>query len=237
MEDKKLNVHELAELYSVSVRTLQYYDEIGLLKPSRLDNGHRVYNGNEIDKLETIILLKELGMSLDEIKIYMTTNDIKSKKKLLNSRKRIYEEEIGEIKSKVKRLDCKIKELDTINKIEFDKVYVDMLPKYEHIPVNVIEKNGLKIILNVGTDIETEIDPENYSFISFNQFKEIPKEKIKKAYVYYMKDNRDPNLLFSSYKKQIADMNLKINSNVYCQNHIWVREGTILYMECEVIDA
>lgn len=112
-----------------------------------------------------------------------------------------------------------------------------MLPKYEHIPVNVIEKNGLKIILNVETDIETEIDPENYSFISFNQFKEIPKEKIKKAYVYYMKDNRDPNLLFSSYKKQIADRNLKINSNVYCQNHIWVREGTILYMECEVIDA
>lgn len=237
MEEKILNIHELANLYSISIRTLQYYDEIGLLTPSRLDNGHRVYNGNEIDKLETILLLKKLGMSLDDIKIYMNTNDIKCKKKLLNSHKRAYEEEMSEIKTKIKKLDSKIKELDTINKIEFDKVYVDILPKYEHIPVTAIEKNGLKIILNIDTDIETELDSESYEFISFNQFKEIPKEKTKKAYVYYMRDNRDPNTLFMTYKKQIADMNLKINSNIYCQNHIWVREGTILYMECEVIDA
>ncbi len=237
MEDKKLNIHELANLYSISVRTLQYYDEIGLLTPNRLDNGHRVYNGNEIDKLETILLLKELGMSLDEVKDYMHTNDIKYKKKLLKNHKRAYEEEMSEIKTKIKKLDFKINELDIINKIEFDKVYVDILPKYEHIPVKAIEKNGLKIILNLETDIETELDPNDYSFISFNQFKEIPKEKTKKAYVYYMRDNREPKKLFMSFKKQIEDMNLKINSNIYCQSHIWVREGTILYIECEVIDV
>ncbi len=61
-------VKELSRLTKVSIRTLHYYDKIGLLKPSeRLTNGYRVYSENDLQKLEKIIALKFLGFTLARI--------------------------------------------------------------------------------------------------------------------------------------------------------------------------
>lgn len=62
-------VGELAKKTGLSVRTLHYYDQIGLLVPSRnKGNGHRLYTGTNIVRLQQIVSLKHLGFSLDEIK-------------------------------------------------------------------------------------------------------------------------------------------------------------------------
>jgi DNA-binding transcriptional MerR regulator len=62
-------VKQLAKLASVSVRTLHYYDEIGLLKPSSLGgNGYRHYEEEALLKLQQILFYRELELSLDEIK-------------------------------------------------------------------------------------------------------------------------------------------------------------------------
>lgn len=53
----------------ISTRTLRYYDEIGLLKPARINSsGYRIYGQSEVDKLQHILFFRELGVSLEDIK-------------------------------------------------------------------------------------------------------------------------------------------------------------------------
>lgn len=62
-------IKELSEITSLTVRTLQYYDEIGLLKPSkRSDAGYRLYSNDDLLLLQQIITLKYGGFSLGDIK-------------------------------------------------------------------------------------------------------------------------------------------------------------------------
>jgi DNA-binding transcriptional MerR regulator len=65
---KTLYVKELSKITKTSIRTLHYYDKIGLLKPSeRLSNGYRVYSNRDLQRLEKIIALKFLGFTLARI--------------------------------------------------------------------------------------------------------------------------------------------------------------------------
>lgn len=61
-------INELAKLANVSTRTLRYYDSIGLLSPSKIDqNGYRYYDNDCVETLQQILFYKELGYSLDKI--------------------------------------------------------------------------------------------------------------------------------------------------------------------------
>ncbi len=63
------SISQVAKLTGVSIRTLQYYDEIGLLKPSELTAaGYRMYDDNALQALQQILFFKELGFPLKEIK-------------------------------------------------------------------------------------------------------------------------------------------------------------------------
>ena len=65
---KQLTVNEVAKLSGVSVRALHHYDEIGLLKPAFLgENGYRYYAGEELLRLQQILIHRELGIPLGEI--------------------------------------------------------------------------------------------------------------------------------------------------------------------------
>lgn len=62
-------VHQLSKLAHVSIRTLHYYDEINLLKPSFVrPNGYRCYEEKELMKLQQILFFRELDFSLEHIK-------------------------------------------------------------------------------------------------------------------------------------------------------------------------
>jgi MerR family transcriptional regulator, thiopeptide resistance regulator len=62
-------VSEVARLAHVTVRTLHHYDEIGLLVPSeRRPNGYRLYDRNDLERLQQIIVLRELDFGLDAIR-------------------------------------------------------------------------------------------------------------------------------------------------------------------------
>lgn len=63
------SISQIAKLTGVSIRTLQYYDEIGLLKPSKLTTaGYRMYDDNALLTLQQILFFKELGFPLKEIR-------------------------------------------------------------------------------------------------------------------------------------------------------------------------
>lgn len=62
-------VHEVAKLAGVSIRTLQHYDVIGLLRPSaRSSAGYRLYSDDDLVRLQQVLLFRELEFSLKEIK-------------------------------------------------------------------------------------------------------------------------------------------------------------------------
>ena len=65
-------IKEVSKITGVSIRTLRYYDEIGLLKPAKLtDSGYRLYDGKSLQKLQEILFFKELELPLSEIKKIM----------------------------------------------------------------------------------------------------------------------------------------------------------------------
>jgi len=68
-----VNIHwkvgDIAKLAGLTVRTLRFYDQIGLLSPSgQTESGHRLYKESDLSRLHQILSLKELGLSLEEIK-------------------------------------------------------------------------------------------------------------------------------------------------------------------------
>ena len=68
-----LTTGELAKLMHVTKNTLFHYDKIGLFSPEIvLDNEYRYYSIHQIEVLEAIIMLKELGMSLKEIQAFLS---------------------------------------------------------------------------------------------------------------------------------------------------------------------
>ena len=67
---------DLAKLCDVSVRTVQFYDTKGLLKPSALsEGGRRLYSDQDLKELRLICLLKSLGLSLDSIKGILSSKE------------------------------------------------------------------------------------------------------------------------------------------------------------------
>ena len=67
-----MTVKQVANLTGVSVRTLQFYDEIGLLKPAGLtEAGYRLYDENTLETLQQILFFKELDFTLKEVKTIM----------------------------------------------------------------------------------------------------------------------------------------------------------------------
>ena len=82
-------VKEVSNLTGISVRTLHYYDEIDLLKPTVLSEaGYRFYDDKALEKLQQILFLRELDLPLKQIKEILENPDL-DKKQLLYSQKRM----------------------------------------------------------------------------------------------------------------------------------------------------
>jgi len=63
-------IGEVANMAGLSQRALRHYDEVGLLTPSeRTDSGYRLYTTQDLERLQEILLYRELGVALDRIAI------------------------------------------------------------------------------------------------------------------------------------------------------------------------
>ncbi|WP_018750727.1 MerR family transcriptional regulator [Paenibacillus sanguinis] len=71
MDATYYSVGKFAELSGIPIRTLHYYEEVGLLNPRRQDNGHRIYGSADLITLQKIIGLKSLGFSLERIRQFI----------------------------------------------------------------------------------------------------------------------------------------------------------------------
>lgn len=105
-----LQIKEFAEFTGVSVRTLHYYDEIGLLKPARVDRatGYRFYDEASLLRMQEILFYRELDFSLKRIGEMLSAPDydkakaLREQKKLLTLKKERLERLISAIDGAVK---------------------------------------------------------------------------------------------------------------------------------------
>ena len=86
--DKFLTIGQFAAMHGINKKTLMWYDEIGLFKPASInpENGYRCYNYHQSPILETILLLRELDVSIPEIQDFMKNRSAASLKDLLESK-------------------------------------------------------------------------------------------------------------------------------------------------------
>lgn len=108
----KMHIKEFGKLTGVSVRTLHYYDEIGLLKPCTVDeqNGYRYYDENSLLRMQEILFYRELDFPLKDIIAILSSPDY-DKHTALKEQKRL-------LTIKKKRLERLIKALDSAMKGE-----------------------------------------------------------------------------------------------------------------------
>jgi DNA-binding transcriptional MerR regulator/DNA-directed RNA polymerase subunit RPC12/RpoP len=115
---------ELAKLCEVSVRTVQFYDKKGLLKPSLLsEGGRRMFGEEEVIKLRYISLYKELGFSLEEIKeVFDNNSNIDLFKELLKQQEDKISKEISNLKERQQKLKAILQEVDESNTVKIKSI-------------------------------------------------------------------------------------------------------------------
>ena len=85
-------VKQVADMAGVSVRTLHHYDQLGLLVPGdRTRAGHRLYTDDDLLRLQQIIIQRELGFSLEEIRRWLDDPDHDRRQALLGQRRALQE--------------------------------------------------------------------------------------------------------------------------------------------------
>ena len=132
-------VKEISDLTGISVRTLHYYDEIGLLKPTeKSDAGYRLYDDKALETLQQILFFREFDISLKEIKAVLDNPALERNQILQVQRKMLV--------TKKERMERLIASIDDIlkgeNKMDFtiftktevEEMFQTML---EHMPENM----------------------------------------------------------------------------------------------------
>ena len=105
-----LSIGEMATLHGIGVKTLRYYDEIGLFSPASVhpETGYRFYSVEQFELLNMIKHLKSLGIPLKEIRNHVQQRSLEDFILLLKKEKQATKEKIQELTSSLNRLNHRI---------------------------------------------------------------------------------------------------------------------------------
>lgn len=193
-------VQKLSRLAGISTRTLRYYDEFGILKPTRINSsGYRIYGKAEVDRLQQILFYRELGMSLDSIKLIVTASDFDELQALRDHREKLMEKRI--------QLDLLITNVNKSIATMEGSVKMTDQEKFEGFKRKMIEDNEVKF----GSEIrakygEATVEQSNRKFMNltaqeYAQMQSLStkiQETLKKAFA-----TRDPA---GELGQKVADM-------------------------------
>lgn len=130
-------VQKLGRLAGISTRTLRYYDEIGILKPARINSsGYRIYGQAEVDRLQQILFYRELGVSLESIRNLVTAPSFDGTKALKEHREKLLD--------KRKQLDLLIANVDKTIALTEGRITMSDKEKFEGFKQNMIDENEKK---------------------------------------------------------------------------------------------
>ncbi len=163
VSDMEYTVQKLATLAGVSSRTLRYYDEIGILKPARINSsGYRIYGQDEVDRLQQILFYRELGLDLDSIKKMVTAPDFDGAQALKEHREKLLE--------KRQQLDALIANVEKTIATKEGRITMSDQEKFEGFKKKLVEDNehkyGKEIREKYGDE---QVDQSNAKVMNMSQ--------------------------------------------------------------------
>lgn len=130
-------VQKLGKLAGISTRTLRYYDEIGILKPARINSsGYRIYGQAEVDRLQQILFYRELGVSLNSIRDIVTAPSFDGANALREHREKLLE--------KRQQLDMLIANVEKTIAVTEGRIKMADNEKFEGFKQKIIDDNEKK---------------------------------------------------------------------------------------------
>ena len=200
-------IGDFSKVTNTPIKTLRYYDEIGLLKPSYIDyfTGYRYYEKNQINIIREIRALKDINLSLKEIKQYLETRDMN----IILKKEKEFKMKIEAIKNYVNKPNIKIIEGNYDDYVKYNGLknknnlpaleIRDNVAKYLMIfdgeelysEVIIFEERDVLINLNITSRVKSYLDDlleylkSKYKYVTFqsdetldNKLKDI-REKCK----------------------------------------------------------
>lgn len=202
----KYTVKQLAKLSGVSSRTLRYYDQIDLLKPSYItEKSYRIYEEKQVDRLQQILFFRSLNFSLAKIKQIMDDDDyseleaLQQQKKLITAKRERLDFLLENIQKTIESYKGEIEMTDTEKFIAFKK---DSLKQNEDLfGKEIREKYGNKTI---------EESNKKYEDLTEDQFKEM--QKVEKQLIEDLRNFGDR-----------LDLNSKLAERIYQEHKEWLQ--------------
>lgn len=152
-------IGEFSKIAQVSGRLLRYYDEIGLLSPEFTDpeSGYRYYSANQLPRLNRILVLKELGLSLEQVARLLdrdTSND--ELRGMLTLRKAQIERTVQEEMTRFREIESRLKLLDGHSQIQIPDVVLKTVPAQGYLSLREVQP-GLSAVRLIVEKMVTTI--------------------------------------------------------------------------------
>lgn len=136
-------VAKLAKISGVSIRTLHWYDDIGLLKPAFYGaNGYRYYEEDQLLALQQILFFRELGFELKQIGSVLKRSDF-DRMAALSSHRKVLQKNVERMKKLIKTIDQTIEHLKGTKKMKEEEMYYGFSKvKQAEYEMQIIERFG-----------------------------------------------------------------------------------------------
>lgn len=129
-------IGEISKIYGIGRDSLMYYEEIGILKPSRDSNGYRMYSIFDLWRLNLIKELRSLNFPMKKIKDYLDDRSIDSTKKILNEEIDLIDEKILELVKHKANIIQRINSINEVKDIVLNEIEVIYIPKRKALKLN-----------------------------------------------------------------------------------------------------
>lgn len=134
-------IGDFSKLSRVPVKTLRYYDEIGLLPPEQVDQftGYRYYSAHQLERLNRILALKDLGLSLEQIRQMLVQSlPADQIRGMLRLKQAELAEEISDNQARLARVEARLRQIEQENGMPDYEVTIKKLP-----PLRVASVRGI----------------------------------------------------------------------------------------------
>lgn len=124
-------IGDFSKLSQVSVKTLRYYDELGLLKPVEVDRftGYRYYSADQLPRLNRILALKDLGLSLDQIATLLHDNlPAEQMRGMLRLKQVEARERMEEEQARLARVEARLRQIEQEGKMPTYEMVIKSVP-------------------------------------------------------------------------------------------------------------
>lgn len=160
--NKYMTTGEFARRMGVTKNTLFHYDKIGLFSPEIVDtNEYRYYSIYQMEVFDTIIILKEMGMPLDEIKAFMDHRSPESLMELFEKEDKKITEQLRRLKYQQQFIRGRKEKMKEIWNIDYEHVFRKQYPDRYYI-YEEIHENTDEGILKKTNEFITEFEHRNY---------------------------------------------------------------------------